>query len=926
MTAPMPASSRPRATPLPAIPALAVNAVQAALLMPDGEVRIMNHEQARLLLHKQPVMMCHAPYTRQRLGLEECLPFDVLELFAFTHPARFCVPTIAGLAKVLGVGTFAAFDEQPFALRTCAETLLADLAREPRAGAKSDPLAMAQVMGLNGRGWPWTPAIQDACGEAYDPQAPVVAKPALNIWKYLPEWAEDAPPPPPAHQPVSAEESHERLAQLLGPGAESRPAQRDYAALMSKAFAPPQEENVPQVVLAEAGTGTGKTLGYLAPASVWAEKNKGAVWISTYTKNLQRQVDQELDRLYTDPDVKAARVAIRKGRENYLCLLNLEDVAAGAALAKNPDQVVAAGLMARWAERTRDGDLSGGDFPGWLPGLRGARHTSALADRRGECIYAACDHYHRCFVERAVRRARRADLVIANHALVMTQTALAGPDDALPGRYVFDEGHHLFDAADAAFSAHLSALECADLRRWIRGAEGGQPGSRARGLRRRVEDLVAGDDAALRDLETVLHEATHLAGPGWTRRLKDGTPQNSGERFLAGVYRQVMARAGSTGGPYSLETETLPLVEGLAELALDLREHLVALRAPMMRLAAALRRRINEQAATLDTDTRKRMESTALRLTYNAEHMAGAWIAMLEGLEEETPAPGYVDWMEIARIDGKAIDVGLYRHAIDPMQGFAAALRPHAQALAMTSATLRDEAHDDNGEGWRGAYERTGAGYFGAEVQRGAYPSPFPYADCTRVLVITDVKREDADQVAAAYRTLFLAAGGGALGLFTAIQRLRAVHERIGPPLEQAGIALYGQHVDAIDTGTLVDIFREEPDSCLLGTDAVRDGIDVPGEALRLIVYDRVPWPRPTILHRARREAFGGRRYDEMMTRLKLRQAFGRLIRRADDRGVFVMLDSALPSRLHNAFPEGVTVERLGLAEAAQAVKTFLEK
>ena len=78
-------------------------------------------------------------------------------------------------------------------------------------------------------------------------------------------------------------------------------------------------------MLAEAGTGTGKTLGYVAPASVWSERNEGTVWLSTFTRNLQRQLDQELDRLHPDPDDKKRRVVIRKGRENYLCLLNYEE-------------------------------------------------------------------------------------------------------------------------------------------------------------------------------------------------------------------------------------------------------------------------------------------------------------------------------------------------------------------------------------------------------------------------------------------------------------------------------------------------------------------------------------------------------------------------------------------------------------------------
>ena len=183
---------------------------------------------------------------------------------------------------------------------------------------------------------------------------------------------------------------------------------------------------------------------------------------------------------------------------------------------------------------------------------------------------------------------------------------------------------------------------------------------------------------------------------------------------------------------------------------------------------------------------------------------------------------------------------------------------------------------------------------------------------------------------AAAYRELFKAVGGGALGLFTAIARLKAVHRRILKPLSQAGLPLYAQHVDPIDTGTLVDMFRAERHASLLGTDAVRDGVDVPGRSLRLIVFDRVPWSRPDILHRARKAAWrerlggGANGYDDMLARLRLKQAYGRLIRRADDRGVFVMLDSRLPSRLLGAFPAGVPIERTGLAEAIAAVKAFL--
>ena len=158
------------------------------------------------------------------------------------------------------------------------------------------------------------------------------------------------------------------------------------------------------------------------------------------------------------------------------------------------------------------------------------------------------------------------------------------------------------------------------------------------------------------------------------------------------------------------------------------------------------------------------------------------------------------------------------------------------------------------------------------------------------------------------------------LGLFTAIRRLRAVHGRIADRLARAGLPLYAQHVDPIDTGTLVDIFRDDPAASLLGTDALRDGVDVPGESLRLVVMEQVPWPRPTILHRARRVAGGGSIYDDGLIRAKLAQAFGRLIRSKGDRGHFVVLSSAFPSRLLSAFPAGTPVLRISLEEALRRV------
>ena len=894
----------------PEAPALVVGARRAYWLSADGELENLGLEAARARAQATRAIVCHRTLTARRLGLADLDALDLLELFAFVRPARFCLPTPAGLARAVGLTVPADGEDQVAGLPETAGRLLADLAAETE-GEVAGRIAFAMAKA----GWAWGPFVLAALGGPVDDGA---GRDGLDVWNRLREIEEEAPPPPPGEAGIGEAETRERLARLLGRDAESRPKQADYAALAAQAFSPRDVAGQPRVVLAEAGTGIGKTLGYIAPASLWAERNGGTVWLSTFTRNLQRQIDQELDALYPNEAEKKARAVVRKGRENYLCLLNLEEASRASGL--GPAWAVPLGLMARWAGATRDGDMIGGDFPAWLVDLFGPARTLALADSRGECIYSACHHYRRCFIEKVARRAERAEIVIANHALVMVQAAL-GDEANPPLRIVFDEGHHVFDAADGAFSADISGRETADLRRWLAGAS--QRRGRARGLADRIGDLAAGDEAAAEALEQVLRAARALPGDGWLGRLASDTPAGPAEAFLARVRAHVMARVEDPNTPYGLEASTVEPAAPLLEAARALDQALARIETPLVRLDRRLAERLDAEAAELDSQTRVRIEAACRGIRRRARLTLRAWRSMLASLERGSEAD-FVDWLAIERGDGREHDVAMRRHWVDPTIPFAQALLARSHGVLITSATLRDRAPEAPDE-WASAEVRTGALHLPAVAARASLASPFDYAKRTRVLVVTDVRRNDAAQVAAAYRELFLAAGGGALGLFTAIQRLRGVHRRIAGPLEEAGLSLLAQHVDAMDTGTLVDIFREEVDSCLLGTDAVRDGVDVPGRSLRLIVFDRVPWPRPDILHRARRAAFGGRAYDDMMTRLRLKQAYGRLIRGTGDKGVFVLLDAMMPSRLATAFPDGVMPERLGLADAVVAARDFLD-
>jgi len=910
---------------IPDAPAVVAGVRGAVWLTPDGEIENLSLKDAAGRLHPgRPPMVCHARSFFRRLGAKPFQVFDVLELFAFVRPARFALPMPRGLAAELDLPLPGSHEKEAESLALAARALLAELAE-----AAPDKTVTATAWAMQRVGWPWASAVLAALGGAEQPHSGNVAA-GLAVWERIKEWEDRGEPTPPRDLPVEPVEARAQLVRLLGPEAEERPQQMDYAGDVSAAFMARTRAGEPNMVLADAGTGVGKTLGYIAPASVWAEKNDGTVWISTFTRNLQRQLDAELDRLYPDPEEKAAKVVIRKGRENYFCLLNFQEAVGRLATGSGAD-AVALGLMARWALASRDGDMVGGDFPSWLADLLGRTMTLDLTDTRGECTYSACPHYGRCFIERTVRRARSARIVVANHALVMIQAALGGDNGGLPTRYVFDEGHHVFGAADSAFSADLTGYECADLRRWLVGAESGGR-SRSRGLKLRVGDLIAGDDDALVALDEAMRAARALPGTGWRQRLGGGEPVGPAESFFAAVRGQVYARDSGPGSSYSLEAGTEQPVPGLLDAAGALQAALSRLSYPLKDLVRALVRLLDVEADSLDSATRNRIEAVARGLERRGVQQLGAWTAMLKSLHDETPDK-VVDWFSVERRDGREIDVGLHRHWIDPTEPFAEAVLEPAHGVLVTSATLLDSApehdpadptSDDMSDEWTGAMARTGALHLMEPAVLTAVSSPFDYPARTRVLIVGDVDKSDAGQVAAAYRELFLAAGGGGLGLFTAISRLRAVYDRIAAPLDEAGVQVLAQHIDEMDTGTLIDIFRAEENACLLGTDAVRDGIDVPGSSLRLIVFDRVPWPRPDILHRARRQAFGGRAYDEMLVRLKLKQAYGRLLRKKTDKGVFVMLDRALPSRLLGAFPDGVRSDRLGLKDAIAEVRGFL--
>jgi ATP-dependent DNA helicase DinG len=881
-----------------ALPALHASHAGSWLRSAEGTTRTLSKGDAIMAAADTPLLLLNAPLVASRLGYPDLSGLDLLELFAFVHPARFMVPTPKGLAHALGLEEPASDDAVPALLQSAAAALFEACGRDDwpeREGAWSALQSLARLR------WPWANVL-----------APHVRQPdKAEKWLFsrLPEWEEIPERPQPAQVALDGDEIDARLQRLTGEGAEQREGQRTYAREAGRVFAPRAKRATPHLLLAQAGTGIGKTLGYLAPASLWTEKSQGTVWVSTFTKNLQRQLRRESGRAWPAARPDGSKpVIVRKGRENYLCLLNLEDALQGGFGGR---AAVLAHLVARWAAYSQDGDMIGGDLPGWLGTLFRNRAIRSLTDQRGECVYAGCPHYRKCFIERAARASAQADLVIANHALVMVNAARGRDHAQRPTRIVFDEGHHVFDAADSTFAAALTGQETIELKRWIAGPERGSKGRR-RGLAARLADVASYDEEGGKAIAAAREAAEALPQDGWLQRIADGMPSGPIESLLAAVRSITYARDESGGqeAGYGIETEAAQLDGNFVELAQQAAAALGEIRRPLLKLGVRLEALIEDGPDWLDGQGRARIEGARFSLGWRADTLA-AWEALLGRLGGAAD-PDFVDWLAVDRSDAREFDVGIHRRFLDPMKPFAQVVLASAHGVMLTSATLRE------GDDWASAIQRSGATHLGTQPLLANAESPFDYASNAEVLIVTDVKKGDLAGLAGAYARIIEACSGGVLGLFTAIRRLRAVHGRIADRLARNGLPLYAQHVDPIDTGTLVDIFRDDPRSSLLGTDALRDGVDVPGHSLRCVVMEQVPWPKPSILHRARRAANGGSVHDDAIIRARLAQAFGRLIRSKDDRGHFVVLSSAFPSRLLTAFPKGTPIVRCTLDEALQ--------
>jgi len=623
-------------------------------------------------------------------------------------------------------------------------------------------------------------------------------------------------------------------------------------------------------LLVEAGTGTGKSLAYLIPAAYWALQNEERVLISTNTIALQDQlIKKDIPALKEALGIEI-NTAVLKGRGNYLCPRRL-----GLMRKRGPENADELRVLAKvlvWLQNSQSGDRSEINLNGPIERLVWSRMSAEDEGCRLEnCLKRSGG---RCPFYKARMAAEAAHIIVVNHALLLADAATQNRVLPAYNYLIVDEAHHLESATTDAMSYRLRAP---DVTRLIR-----EFGSQESGLFGRVMDL-----AKLAFKPSDQARLGQLIGQASTLAFRFDSQMTT--FFKALDYLLEERREGKPIGTYPQQeriltaTRTMPAwldVEIAWEAAsaslTEWMETLSLVRDPLKALAESGREEAEDLLGSLGT-------------------MAGSLEEMKQQVEGLTMSPraDQIYWVELDPLQHRLT------LQVAPLNigGLMEKYLWHEKAsVVLTSATLTTHGEFDY------LRRRLNAD----EANELTVGSPFDYENSALILLPTDIP-EPVDAfghqkvINDSIVRISKSSQGRMLVLFTSYAQLQKTAKAIEPQLSKLGITLFEQGEGASATA-LLEVFKETPKAVLLGTRAFWEGVDVPGDALSVLVIAKLPFDVPSDpIIAARAESFEDpfNEYGIPEAILRFRQGFGRLIRTQSDRGVVVILDKRVTSKTY---------------------------
>lgn len=858
----------------------------------------------------------------------------ILDTLPFAFLVRPQAPShsLSALARdLVGGGDVAhrALDDAR-ALARVLSALLADLAAMP------EDLRAEVALLLRGARWPWRGVVCEGVAErnrfqwtrrGYHSTRKPVADEDPEAWRLQPVDLPSIEAMFRAGGVVAREKA----------GFEERPQQVEMARAVGRAL----NDGVHLAV--EAGTGVGKSYAYLIPALEWGRLNRRPVVVSTHTKVLQAQLAADvptIEKILGRP----IRVAIVKGRSNYLCLHKWEDWHEGVRQglgnlsgAAGPDafeEPVVASMVLSWEERTASGDARE-ELPWWLVSRAPCDLLSRITIDAEHCPGLRCPLVQNCFVTIARRKALDADLVIVNHRLLL-ESYLAGRDDLLPANpvLVIDEAHHLEDVATDVLARESSYPVAGRALNEI------DDPTEGRGALRRVVRLVKRN--APRDVSEVVERIAI--------EVQDSVPptRNAVTEFFADLDAFVRSNAPVREDGdlvYARRLRATVAIRALPGWDL-LRRRSAVVVAALRRLVAALRTFLQSvEPVTIEGPSRMELHRATLRsATDRLEQIAELHDAVFADQE----LVGWVIWAESEPPDGEPLARWTARLKAAPVEvgpSLVEGLYSRVRSIVFTSATLTTSSRLDE---FRFMRMRLGWDILAPErVRTLRLDSPYDYEKQVLALTLVDLptyeggrERKDAwlSSLAGALPKVLAANHGGTLVLCTSHEQVDRLFPVCRERLEPLGIACLRQRKGQ-SIRQQVERFREDVDSVLFGTYSLWEGIDVPGQALDGLVILKLPFDPPDDpVIEARREAVDARGLNGMhhyyypLAILRLRQGFGRLIRRSTDRGVCVVMDRRLAQssnrysiQFRKSLPSGVRFRAVSTDEAVSLIRTFMQ-